>query len=143
MAKSKLTDKIQEKIIIAIENGANFKDAAVYNGITEQTFYNWLKRGKESKKGKYKDFYEKMKEAKIKNKMFHIKNINVAGKKDWKASAWRLERMYPEEYARPEIQNNIEINNTNNQDNTKGSNDLNDFFKKQREIAIKKTTEEK
>ena len=113
MAKTKLTDKLAEDIITAIENGANFKDAAIYNGITEQTFYNWLNKGKKAKGGKFKEFYERMEEAKIKNKIFHITNINKAGKKDWKASAWRLERMYPEEYAKPEIQNNIQIENKN------------------------------
>lgn len=39
----------------------------------------------------------------------HIKTIEDAGKKDWRATAWLLERRWPEMFARPECQEDIEI----------------------------------
>lgn len=47
MRKSKLTPERKEIILYEIEEGATRELAAMLAGITEQTLYNWIKRGKE------------------------------------------------------------------------------------------------
>ena len=45
----KLTPQLQTKICNAIEAGNYPETAAVLNGITGTTFYNYMKKGRESK----------------------------------------------------------------------------------------------
>lgn len=53
---SKLTPELSKLICKAIEKGHSIAGACGLAEITEPTFYNWIKRGKESKTGKYKQF---------------------------------------------------------------------------------------
>ena len=47
MRKSKLTPEREQIILEEMESGSTQEMAAIFAGITEQTLYNWLKRGKE------------------------------------------------------------------------------------------------
>lgn len=46
-----------------------------------------------------KTFARQLAEAESKHELAHLENIRAAGKKEWRASAWALERRYPERYA--------------------------------------------
>ena len=87
-----------------VENGATQKDATALENIAEETFYRWKKRGEEDiKKGEstiYSQFCESLKRARVAFKQYHREQILKAAKKQWQASAWMLERQFPEEYGR-------------------------------------------
>lgn len=84
--------------------------------IGESTFSQWLER--------YEDFREQFNEARVRGVEARLSAIrdSIAGGKegnhDWKADAWLLSRMFPEEFANPEkkleiiTQNNVTTNVT-------------------------------
>lgn len=98
MIMAKFNDETIEMILKARESGLNQKECAEVAGINEATLYKWLNKGKEAKRGKYRDFYNDFQMAKNRNKLFHLKKIHEA--EQWTASAWYLERVYPEEFGR-------------------------------------------
>lgn len=84
-----------------IEQGSNYEDAAALAGIGESTFYDWKKEKPE--------FVEALKKAELKCKQRNIQVIQKAGKKNWTAAAWWLERKYPEQFA---VRQKIDQTNT-------------------------------
>lgn len=101
MPKTKLTPQLQEQIGKNITLGMPLKFAAEAAGITEVTFYNWLKRGENESKGKFFEFAEHIKACKAKAVQLHLKLITKAATDgSWQASAWILERRHPEEFGR-------------------------------------------
>ncbi|MFA6728968.1 MAG: hypothetical protein WCS17_12265 [Prevotella sp.] len=103
MRKTKLTPQLQEQIGNNITLGMPLKFAAEAVGITEQTFYNWLKRGETESKGQFFEFNEHVKECQAKAVQLHLKLITKAASEgSWQASAWILERRHPSEFGRRE-----------------------------------------
>lgn len=101
MAKTKLTPQLQEQIGNNITLGMPLKFAAEAAGITEVTFYNWIKRGENESKGKFFEFAEHIKTCKAKAVQLHLKLITKAATDgSWQASAWILERRHPEEFGK-------------------------------------------
>ena len=49
--------------------------------------------------GRDPKFDTALKAAESKHEVIHLKNIQEAGKRYWRVSAWALERMYPARYA--------------------------------------------
>lgn len=103
--KSKLTNQLIDEIATYIENGLSNKDAADLCGVRDTTLYRWLREAEElDEKGKPKNKQQcKLKEAIIKAqaafKAYHVQSITRASRKAWQASAWLLERKFPDEYA--------------------------------------------
>lgn len=97
---NKLTPEIQAKICDAIRAGAYVETAAALAGISKDTFYRWLKKGARAKSGKFKAFNEAVHKAMAEAEFQDIMIIANAAKVDWKAAAWKLERKYPERWAR-------------------------------------------
>lgn len=96
--RPKLTQELADRAIALIKNGASNADVIAYLGVAETTFYAWIR---EPKNRAQKQLAQGIKKAEVDRKMFHIRRINDAAKNgDWKASAWYLERRYPNEYAR-------------------------------------------
>ena len=95
---AKFSNEIIKIILKARESGLNQKECASIAGINEATLYKWLNKGKKARSGKDKKFYDDFELAKIKSKLFHLKKIHE--EEAWTASAWYLERVYPEEFGR-------------------------------------------
>ena len=112
MARSaKISKDMVDEILTYKENGLSDKDICDMVGIDQSTFYAWLK---EAETGV--DYHnserpapnlelkielaEGLKRARAAFKAFHIQNITKASKKEWTASAWILERMFPREFGR-------------------------------------------
>lgn len=83
MRKTKLTPDIQKKIGDNITLGMPLKFAAEAAGITEVTFYNWLKRGENESKGKFFEFAEHIKACKAKAVQLHLKLITKSSPRAW------------------------------------------------------------
>lgn len=93
-----LDDDIKRKILASLTMGMTIKEACIFAEIDESTFYNWRKNYSEDPQ--FKDFFKSLKKAEVQGKMKHIQKIFE--EQSWQASAWWLERKFPEEFARRE-----------------------------------------
>ena len=98
----KIDADIQAKICRTIRSGAYIETAAAYAGITKETFYKWLKRGKKDSSGPYREFSDAVGKALAEAELRDILRIDKAAESQWTAAAWRLERRFPERWARRE-----------------------------------------
>lgn len=98
LPKPKLTSEIAEESIRLVKAGASNSDVIAYIGVTETTFYRWLR---EPRTEPERQLSQGLKKAETERKLWHLQRIHKAAEEgDWKASAWYLERRYPNEYAR-------------------------------------------
>lgn len=111
------TEENRNLIYRALETGATVKDCADMVGCSTQTIYAWLQRGDKTENpdrdAEYVTFAKKFRACTAKKKLFHLQNIvNAAKSGNWQASAWYLERAFPQEYARttrkPEDDSSVE-----------------------------------
>ena len=100
MAKLKLTDKLCDEICNDIKAGVPIVHAAISHGITHTTFYDWYNKGKNAKRGKFKQFHDKVEEAKSVAITLRARRIYKAGETSWQADAWWLERVAPDNFGR-------------------------------------------
>lgn len=113
---TKLTPKLQKEIMTVIRSGNYIETACAYVGINKDTYYEWMKRGareidrvennpkarvrKDEKK--YVDFSKEMTKALAHAEIRDVAIIAKAGETNWQASAWRLERKFPQKWGRKE-----------------------------------------
>lgn len=88
--KYKATPKTLEIILKSISEGLTQRDASILAGISEDTLCLWKKDS---------DFSEQIRQKEIEYKQGHVQIVNKEAKKNWKASAWLLERKYRNEYS--------------------------------------------
>lgn len=100
--KSKLTPEVQEKICAAIAAGNYDIVAARYAGISDTTFYRWLKEGEEAANGIKHGFWVAVKDAGAKAEVRNVALIENAASFTWQAAAWWLERKYSDRWGRRE-----------------------------------------
>ena len=100
MAKLKLTDQLCDDICNDIKAGVPIDHAAIAHGITRVTFYNWYNKGKDAKSGKFRQFHDKVEEAKSVAITLRARRIYKAGETNWQADAWWLERVDPDNFGR-------------------------------------------
>lgn len=120
---TKLTPDVQKEIGQNIILGMPIKFAAEAAGIGETTFYRWMQSGEKAKRGKFREFWEYIKECQAKAVQLHLKLITkAAGEGTWQASAWILERRFPEEFGRREkVDVDANLNHSGKVDVTKMS----------------------
>lgn len=106
--RSKYTPETVDKLTQAIRLGATYKLACDYAGIDTSTFYDW--------RNTKPQFSNAIKLAEGEGALKHLVNIDRAANgikdadgnwielPDWKASAWKLERRYPQMYGRQAIE---------------------------------------
>ena len=102
---SKLTDEMIENFCRAQQLGLSVKASCDYCGITDRAYYKYIEKAKEDMekglKTKYVQFFHKVKKASADFRAYHMLKIREASESGtWQASAWLLERCYPEEYGR-------------------------------------------
>jgi len=105
----RLSKELIDQLATYIENGNFAQDACRLVGVSESGFYKWLATGKAINAGEIRatsrnalcvELVEAIKHADAKFKAYHIANINKASKTTWQASAWMLERRFPDDYGR-------------------------------------------
>lgn len=99
MAKTKLTPELQEQILEHLKLGMYDTIAAEAVGISRQTFYRWIRRGKEEREGLYYDFAQAIEQGKAIGEADLLATIKRASNRTWQAAAWILERSRPERWA--------------------------------------------
>lgn len=97
---TKLTKEIQDTICKAIRAGAYIETASALAGLDKTTFYDWLRRGEREQEGIYFDFSHSIKKAIAEAEMRDILRIDQAAQENWTASAWRLERRFPQRWGK-------------------------------------------
>jgi len=111
--KCKLTPELQSKICKYIEDGNYAIHACNAVGISKAIFYQWLKQGEldidTGKNSKFQDFVYSIKEAEAKAITANVKNIRTAAREgEWTASAWFLERKYPDLFGKRQVEPVVE-----------------------------------
>ena len=108
MAKLKLNTEVTNAICQALRAGNTRHDSAVYGGICETTFYEWLKKADEGKEP-YTEFSEAVKKAEADAIVRNVAIIQKAANDGtWQAAAWFLERRRPDDWGRDRNTNNNE-----------------------------------
>lgn len=126
---SKLEPDAVERMVNAIRAGNTLDTACAVAGIRHKTMRNWIHAGVGQKRGKYRDFYSRIKKALAEAEAFHVTNITSVARgrpaqerrreeiaedgtktviierhggqaPQWTASAWFLERRNPKRYSR-------------------------------------------
>lgn len=104
---------VTNKILTAIAKGAPNTIACNYAGISNNTLLVWLKKGRavaelpneEIEKHDdliYYNFLCKIKEVRAAACCKWLEKIDEAANIHWQAAAWKLERLYPEYFAKKE-----------------------------------------
>lgn len=75
----------QEKILQALKAGNTRRAAAAFAGVSHETFYNWLED---------LTFSDAVTHAEAHAEVSWETQIAQAGKKDWRALAWLMERRF-------------------------------------------------
>jgi hypothetical protein len=94
---TKRTPEITARIAEAISFGLTDDEAAAVVGIDDDTLTQWRK---------IPEFSGAIKTAVATRKLARLKRIE-AGEPGWQGTAWAMERQYPERFAKPEIQLNL------------------------------------
>jgi hypothetical protein len=130
---TKLNYELIDQIAELIREGNYIETASAVVGIDKNSLYRWLKRGAREQerlfknpklKGKveekiYVEFSYAVKEAMAQSEADDLANIKKASREDWKASAWRLERRFPNRWGRKEkvdIDANMKNENVNREE---------------------------
>jgi transposase len=97
----KFTSRRKSAILRKMREGHYAKTAAETSGITEQTLYNWLKRGEDSERyPEHATFLEAYRKAEATAEERAIKAIQDAFPTDWRAAMTYLERRHPDRWAK-------------------------------------------
>jgi transposase len=135
--RSKISPEIIEDISNWLKLGYYQEDAATMAGISESTYYEWIKRGEKVREEMdtkmltagentndslavveeveivdlYLEFSEAVKKARAEAEGAHIRNIRRASDNGvWQASAWWLERSFPKKWGK---RSSVEIGGEN------------------------------
>lgn len=114
-----ISEELIETICTEIKRGVPYKYASRIAGVSEQTVYNWRKKGEaepEDSDSLYRRLYDEFERAKALAVAYRVESIRKAGEINWTASAWWLERVAHEDFGRKSV---IDANvNANVEDKT-------------------------
>lgn len=103
---------VGEAVVMALEHGCTLEKAAETTGVHRTTIHDWLARAEEwrpaveegktipAAEAKYLDFLYATTRARARAVEDALRTILEAGKGDWRAAAWFLERSFPDDYGR-------------------------------------------
>jgi len=99
--RTKLTPELIENAAKLIAGGNYASTVFQMLGIGESTWYEWLQRGREgARKSIYTEFAEAIKKAESAAELRAVSGIMAAGRRNWTAYAWYLERKFPDRWGR-------------------------------------------
>ena len=95
--------RVREALVDGVRMGAPVKYACRAAGIDEGTFYRWRRQSAEPEAPEeLRALFEELEGAHARAVLRNVGLIQAAAQesKHWKAAAWWLERMHPEDFAR-------------------------------------------
>jgi hypothetical protein len=87
-----LTEDKKHQVLAFVAGGGSRKKAAAYVAVSVTTLADEARRNP--------DFSDRLEQAEATCYIRHLQNVSQAGTKDWKASAFLLERKWPEEFGK-------------------------------------------
>jgi hypothetical protein len=99
--KTVLNAELTDRIAQMLRAGNYVEVACAAVGVNRCTFYDWYARGEEGVPGLYKDFRERVDQARAEGEARNVALVAKAASRTWQAAAWMLERQYPERWGRP------------------------------------------
>src|SRR6478752_7246849 len=93
-----LSDEAKKRVVALLRNGSPQNWACREIGISYDTLLNWRKLAKEGD-ARYVDFIADVEQAEATYACESLAIISSAGKEDWKARAWMLEKLHPKDFA--------------------------------------------
>jgi hypothetical protein len=98
---TKLEPKTLKRLVDAIKLGATYPIACKYANISYETFCAWRRKADEEESGLFVEFAEAIALAEGTAGVTALRKIQQASREGtWQASAWFLERRYPDQYGR-------------------------------------------
>jgi transposase len=97
---TKLTPRVQERIVRLIEAGSYAEPAARAAGISASTFYSWMERGELEDDGIFREFREAIKRAEAEAEVRAVNVVTGAMPRSWQAAMTFLERKHPDRWGR-------------------------------------------
>lgn len=94
MGKPKDKQLVTDVVLNYVRSGLFVEQACLAAGVGVTTFRTWRREDQ--------SLSAALKKAEAEFERTHIQNITTHAAKDWKASAWMLERKYPQRYAKRE-----------------------------------------
>lgn len=99
---------VAEAVVAVLRSGCSIDTAASVVGIHRTTIYDWIARGEEFRgaekvpaaERRFSDFADAVTRAREVVVQMALDGILEAGKADWRAYAWFLERSRPDEFGR-------------------------------------------
>jgi hypothetical protein len=110
---SKLTPELQAEIILLIKMGNFVETTCGTVGINKSTFYDWMKKGKNSNhpQNKYRKFQEAVVQAMAWSEARDVALITKQSKYHWIAAAWILSRKHPDKWGKKKYEDfDLDIN---------------------------------
>tara|TARA_R110002020_G_scaffold275776_1_gene490981 strand:+ start:1119 stop:1613 length:495 start_codon:yes stop_codon:yes gene_type:complete len=105
-----MDESVWQRLNQAISVGAYIEDACNFAGISSRQFRRWrelAEQGVEPYAERWGEINKSESQSIVRN-LFNIQNASNNG--TWQASAWLLERKYPEKYGRKETVNVVDKN---------------------------------
>jgi hypothetical protein len=93
-----------QSITNALRLGMYLETAVILAGTTKDTFFEWMRRGNKEPFGPYRELLDAVNKAVAEGEARHLANIDRAGRNQWQASAWMLERRHHSKWAKRETQ---------------------------------------
>lgn len=102
--------RITKRICKFLKLGYNYTTICRYVGIRTETFKEWLRLGRAGAHPVYVEFYRKIQKADAQAEVEILNKLKDHQKHDWRASAWHLERRWPEHWAkRTEVSSEVQV----------------------------------
>jgi hypothetical protein len=100
--KTKLTEEVLNRLIEGIRAGNYIYTSCAYAGIHKDTYYEWLEKAKlPDASPLLKRLSDEVEKARAEAEMRNVLNIQrAASGGTWQASAWWLERSFPDRWGR-------------------------------------------
>ena len=95
------TQRHREELLENLRSGMSIVAACALASVSRSSYYNWIKDA---------DFNEEAQAAIRFGEAVHVARISTASVDDWRASAWFLERRFPNEWG-PKQELNLQTSN--------------------------------
>ncbi|MBI1294290.1 hypothetical protein GC175_04950 [bacterium] len=101
---SKLTAERVSALCGLLADGVPVETACGAVNMNRRTFYQWLERGEAEPETVYGEFAQLVRTAQDAAEVWHVQNVKQAAQesRNWTASAWWLERRFPERWGKRE-----------------------------------------
>jgi hypothetical protein len=112
----KLKPEVERHLLAAIRAGVPIRHATAAVGISHQSYYAWCRQGRTDRdagrRTACRRLVDRIEKAEAEMVTLRMARITKAGKDDWRADAWVLERRLPAEFGTHRVEVSGQIDHT-------------------------------